>query len=55
MASIFETLAGFFGVIGLMTNFLGPLTITVCITMIGLDLVTVVPHHAQYSWGVAFL
>ena len=55
LSALFESFAGMFGLVGLLTRLIGPITIANCIAMIGLDLVYVVPNHAKYSWLMTVL
>jgi len=54
IASVFEVLIGFTGLVGFLTKLFGPLTITTTISLIGISLVEVTPNHAKYQWGIAF-
>jgi len=55
VASLVEVLLGLTGTVTLLIRFIGPLTITATVSLIGLDLLHVAPLHAQSHWGIAML
>ena len=55
IASVFEVIIGFTGVIGLLMRFIGPLTIVPTISLTGLSLFGVASFWASKHWGIAVL
>eukprot|EP00090_Calanus_glacialis_P008365 TRINITY_DN16685_c0_g1_i3.p1 TRINITY_DN16685_c0_g1~~TRINITY_DN16685_c0_g1_i3.p1 ORF type:complete len:575 (-),score=125.95 TRINITY_DN16685_c0_g1_i3:271-1995(-) len=55
VASIFQLVIGYTGLIGLMLRYITPLTITPSVTMIGVSLFGAASHNCQGNWGVAIL
>jgi len=55
IASIFQLLIGYTGLIGLMLKYITPLTITPSVTMIGVSLFGAASHNCEGNWGVAIL
>ncbi|XP_019646793.1 PREDICTED: solute carrier family 23 member 1-like [Branchiostoma belcheri] len=55
VASVLEILLGFSGVIGFLLRYIGPLSITPTISLIGLSLIPVTANFASKQWGVAVM
>ncbi|XP_077992050.1 solute carrier family 23 member 1-like isoform X2 [Glandiceps talaboti] len=55
VASCFQVLCGFGGVIGILIRFIGPLSIAPTITLVGLSLVEEAAVHASKQWGIAVM
>ncbi|KAF6040411.1 hypothetical protein EB796_001285 [Bugula neritina] len=55
VASVLEILVGFSGIMGLLLKFIGPIVITVTISLIGLSLANLAANIAANQWGIAFL
>ncbi|XP_060587640.1 solute carrier family 23 member 2-like [Ruditapes philippinarum] len=55
IASITQLFLGCTGLIGVLLQFIGPLTIAPTISLIGLSLTGVVIEFNKYHWGIAFL
>ncbi|XP_006815228.1 solute carrier family 23 member 1-like [Saccoglossus kowalevskii] len=55
VASIFQVVFGFSGLIGILMRFIGPLSIAPTITLVGLALIEPAALHASKHWGVAFM
>jgi len=53
VASLFQVVVGWFGIIGIMLKYITPLTIAPAVTMIGLALFDVAALYAAKNWGVA--
>ena len=53
VASLFQVVIGYFGIIGIVLNYITPLTIVPAVAMIGLALFDVAADHASTNWGVA--
>nr|XP_054764449.1 solute carrier family 23 member 1-like [Lytechinus pictus] len=53
VSSLFELLLGFSGVISFLMKFIGPLTITPTVTLIGLSLTPVATKNCSVHWGIA--
>ena len=53
VASLFQVVIGYFGIIGIMLKYITPLTIAPAVTMIGLALFDVAAAYAAKNWGVA--
>jgi xanthine/uracil permease len=54
-AKILQIILGGFGLVGLLLKIIGPITITVLISLIGLCLAGVAANSASQNWGIAFL
>ena len=52
VASVFQVIVGFSGLIGLVLRFIGPLTITPTITLIGLSLFVQSAKLASSQWWI---
>jgi len=55
VASIFQLVIGYTGLIGLMLRFITPLTITPAVAMIGVSLFDAASQTSEGNWGVAIL
>ena len=55
VASLFQVVVGFTGIIGVMLRWITPLTIVPAVTMIGLALFEAASYNAQNNWGIAIL
>jgi len=55
LASLTQIIIGGFGLVGLMLKVIGPLTITVLISLIGLCLAPVAASSASTHWGISIL
>lgn len=55
VASIFQVIIGFTGVIGLMLRFIGPLSIAPTIALVGLSLFEAAAGFSGQHWGLAFV
>ncbi|XP_063964543.1 solute carrier family 23 member 1-like [Lytechinus pictus] len=55
VASLFQVVIGFTGTIGIMLRFIGPLSITPTICLIGLALFKEAADFASGHWGIAFM
>ncbi|XP_050409384.1 solute carrier family 23 member 1 [Patella vulgata] len=55
LASIFQVVIGLSGVLGLMMNFIGPLTVAPTIAMIGLSIFEVAYHKSENQWWIAVM
>ena len=53
VASLFQVVIGWFGIIGIMLKLITPLTIAPAVAMIGLALFDVAALYASKNWGVA--
>jgi len=53
VASCVQVVLGFTGASGLLLRFIGPLTTSTTIALIGLDLFTVTYTYAEVQWGIA--
>ena len=54
MASLFQVVVGYFGIVGLVLKFVTPLTIAPSVTMIGLSLFSVVSDaFASTNWAIS--
>ena len=53
VASMFQLVIGYFGIIGLILRFITPLTITPAVSMVGLALFEVAGSYASGHWGIA--
>ena len=55
VASCFQIFIGFSGILGLMLNYIGPLSIAPTITLVSLSLFGPAADFAGVHWGMAFL
>jgi len=55
VAPLFEVFLGFSGLVGLLTSFIGPVSITPIIMLIGLALFRVSSTYCASNWWMAFL
>ena len=55
LASLFEVLAGMFGLVGLLLRYIGPLAVAPTITLIGLTLFTPAYRIASGNWWIAIM
>jgi len=55
MASIIQVCVGCFGLVGFMTRFIGPLTISSMVILLGLSFGDVIVKLCQQHWGIALL
>ena len=55
VSAIFQVVIGFSGILGLLLRFIGPLTITPTIALVGLSLFGAASGTASNQWGIAFL
>jgi nucleobase transporter 1/2 len=55
VASLFQVLIGFSGLMGLVLKFIGPLAITPTITLIGLALFKEAADKASEQWYIALM
>ena len=55
VASVFQVVVGFTGLIGLMLRFIGPLSIAPTIALVGLSLFDSAAHFSGVHWGISFL
>ena len=55
VASCFQILVGFSGIIGFLMRFIGPLTIAPTITLVALPLFDSAGDKAGQHWGIAFM
>ncbi|XP_071539451.1 solute carrier family 23 member 1-like isoform X2 [Panulirus ornatus] len=55
VASIFQVLLGFTGMVGLMLKWITPLAIVPTVTLVGLSLFDVAAHQASQHWGISIL
>ena len=55
IASIFEILVGFTGIVGFLLRFIGPLTVTPTVGILGLAFFPVASEYASRHWGIAAL
>ena len=53
VASLFQLIIGYFGIIGLILRFITPLTIAPAVSMVGLALFEVAGSYASGHWGIA--
>ena len=53
VASLFQLVIGYFGIIGLILRFITPLTIAPAVSMVGLALFEVAGSYAAGHWGIA--
>ena len=50
-----QMILGAFGLVGLLLKIIGPITITVLISLIGLCLAGVAANSASQNWGISIL
>ncbi|XP_065054008.1 solute carrier family 23 member 1-like isoform X2 [Rhopilema esculentum] len=55
VSSLFQIILGFSGLVGLITKFIGPLTVTPTISLIGLSLFPAAGFYSGKQWGIACL
>ncbi|XP_028392826.1 solute carrier family 23 member 1-like [Dendronephthya gigantea] len=55
VASLFQVIIGATGTMGFLMKYIGPLTVTPSISLIGLSLFDVGADHASKHWGIAIL
>ncbi|KAL5246675.1 hypothetical protein ACHWQZ_G018778 [Mnemiopsis leidyi] len=55
LASLAQMILGGFGLVGLLLKVVGPITISVMISLIGLNLANVAKYQASKNWGIALL
>lgn len=55
LASIVQIVIGCTGILGLLLQFIGPITIVPTITLVGLSLVDVAMRFCQVHWGITAL
>ena len=55
VASIFQVFIGATGILGLMLNYIGPLTLAPTITLVSLSLFGPAADFAGVHWGLSFL
>ena len=55
VASVFQVIIGFTGIIGFMLRFIGPLAIAPTIALAGLALFDVAGNYASKQWWVALV
>ena len=55
VASLFQVVIGFSGIIGLMLRFIGPLSIAPTIALVGLSLFGAASGFSGVHWGISFL
>ncbi|EDV23957.1 uncharacterized protein TRIADDRAFT_57709 [Trichoplax adhaerens] len=55
LASLFQVVIGFTGLVGLCLRFIGPITVACTITLVGLTLVSTATLYASSNWGIAVL
>ena len=55
VASLFQVVLGFTGLVGIVLRFIGPLAITPTITLIGLALFKAAADKAASQWWIAFM
>ena len=54
-ASLFQILIGATGTVGLLMKYIGPLTISPTIALIGMALFDVAADTSAFQWGIALL
>ena len=52
-ASLFEVFVGLTGIVGLLLRFIGPLTISVVVSLIGLSLYKIPMIYVRTHWGMS--
>ncbi len=55
VASVFQVIIGFSGIIGLLLKFIGPLAIAPTIALVGLSLFQAAAGFSGVHWGISFL
>ena len=55
LASVIQVLVGFSGVIGLLLRFIGPITIAVTISMVGISLYDVAANSCGQHWWISLM
>ena len=55
VASLLPMLLGYTGLVGLMLDYIGPLTIGPAITMIGISTFETAGDYSAQNWGIALL
>ncbi|XP_041467732.1 solute carrier family 23 member 1-like [Lytechinus variegatus] len=55
IASLFETLVGFLGIVTLVMRFIGPITIATTVGLIGFSLFEIAIQQSQSHWGISAL
>jgi nucleobase transporter 1/2 len=55
VASVFQIVVGFSGLMGIILRFVGPLVVTPTITLIGLSLFTAASTKSAEQWWIALL
>ena len=55
VASLFQVVIGFTGLIGIVIRFIGPLAITPTITLIGISLFQPAAEKASTQWWIALM
>ncbi len=55
VVSLLEMLLAGFGLIGLLTQYIGPLTIAPCVGLLGLSLFRAAANNAAEQWWIALL
>ena len=55
VASLFQILIGFSGLMGYMLRFIGPLSIAPTVTLVGLSLFDVATGYAQKQWWITLV
>lgn len=55
VASLFQVVVGFSGLMTIMLRFIGPLVIAPTVTLVGLALFDVAAQKCSHQWGIAIL
>jgi nucleobase transporter 1/2 len=55
VASVFQIVVGFSGLMGIILRFVGPLVVTPTITLIGLSLFATASSKASEQWWIAIM
>ncbi|KAF6023309.1 SLC23A2 [Bugula neritina] len=55
VASVFEIIIGLSGILGVMLKYIGPLVISVTITLVGISLAELATNAASIQWGISIL
>ena len=53
VGSVFQMVIGMTGAVGFLLRFIGPLTVTPIVTLIGLSLFDTIPGLAEHNWWIA--
>lgn len=53
LASVVQVLIGCTGILGLILQYIGPITIVPTITLVGLSLIDVALRFCQVHWGIS--